>query len=103
MIAILRLVGVGDSKIPSGSWSWVPFRAKDVKSDSLPILDRLKNHLLQVLTGEGKSVILGETQNELIIINGINIIFLIVGVSATVLALCGCKVSVACYSSYLSG
>jgi hypothetical protein len=44
---------------------------------------QLKNHIIQILTGEGKSVVLG--------------------VTSVVLALTGCEVCCVCYSSYLSG
>jgi hypothetical protein len=43
---------------------------------------QLKNHIIQILTGEGKSVVLG--------------------VTSVVLALTGCDVCCVCYSSYLS-
>eukprot|EP00808_Paulinella_micropora_P010728 g29972.t1 len=75
IVTLLRLLGLDSSKT----------RQKEVAASSKHALLQalgMQNHLAEVITGGGKSVILGGM--------------------ATVLALLGCRVNCVCYSSYLS-
>lgn len=81
-VSIFRLFGFDADVKPSAGAGKGRAHGAPPPHPADAVLERMNNHLVEVLTGEGKSVTLG--------------------VSATVLALLGLHVDCACYSKYLS-